>query len=192
MLALYESICASLATDIAVFLGNVALACLCWAYVCLCWALCWAYVGRADVDVMVFLGTAPCACGSGGPMLGLCWCLLAICWAYWSHVGPMLPLCWGYGGPLLGPSPRNEHLENMCRCSSISLLVVEPLLGQCCPLLGICWAYWGHVRPMLPLCWGYLLGLCWPMWGTCWTPRGSGGHMLALSWASVGPGLPLT
>ena len=49
----------------------------CWRYVGRIFALCWAYVGQADVDVLVFLGIAPCACGSGGPLLGLCWPMLA-------------------------------------------------------------------------------------------------------------------
>ena len=59
----------------------------CWRYVGRIFALCWAYVGQADVDVLVFLGTAPCACGSGGPLLGLCWPMLGICWTSWGYVG---------------------------------------------------------------------------------------------------------
>ena len=77
---------------------HVAMLSLCWAYVGLCWlmlGLCWAYVGPADVDIVVFLGTAPYACGYVEPFLGLCWAMLA-------HVGAMLGLCWAHVGPMLG------------------------------------------------------------------------------------------
>ena len=144
---------------------------LCWAYVGSILGLCWA--GTAT-DIAVFLGTALCACGSGGPLLGLCWSMLAICWAYWSLVGPMLPLCWGYGGPLLG----------LC----------WPMLGS---MLGLCWAgrrgcngisrhralcmwLWrAYAWPMLVSV-GHMLGLLEP----CWAYVAS---MLGLRRASAGP-----
>ena len=80
---------------------HVAMLSLCWAYVGLCWlmlGLCWAYVGPmlalcwafgrpADVDIVVFLGTAPYACGYVEPLLGLGSAMLA-------YVGAMLGLCW--------------------------------------------------------------------------------------------------
>ena len=92
---------------------HVAMLSLCWAYVGLCWlmlGLCWAYVGPmlalcwafgrpADVDIVVFLGTAPYACGYVEPLLGLCWAMLAHVGAMLAYVGPMLALCWAFGRP---------------------------------------------------------------------------------------------
>ena len=95
-----------------------------------------------------------------GHVLGL----LGLCWAYGAS---MLGLCWAYVASMLGlwraslwclgrtgvPKMKTAgHLENMCRCSSTSLLVVGPLLGLCWPMLGMCWAYWGYAGPMVLLC----------------------------------------
>ena len=93
---------------------------LCWACVGPCWGgLLWAFGRPADVDIVVFLGTAPYACGYVEPLLGLCWAMLAhvgtmlgvcgyvepllgLCWAMLAHVGAMLGLCWAHVGPMLG------------------------------------------------------------------------------------------
>ena len=131
---------------------------LCWAYVGSILGLCWA--GTAT-DIAVFLGTALCACGSGGPLLGLCWSMLAMCWSYWSHVGSMLPLCWKNGisrhralcmwlwrasaGPMLVYVGHMLGLLEPCEAYVASMLGLRrPLLGLCWPMLGVCWTYLVH------------------------------------------------
>ena len=67
----------------------------CWRYVGRIFALCWAYVGQADVDVLVFLGTARPVHVA---LAGLCWAYVGLCWAY---VGPL--------GAMLGRSSRSSR-----------------------------------------------------------------------------------
>ena len=101
-------------------------------------------------------------------MWGQCWAIWGPCWAnvvpYGVHVGSMLGSlepCWGHVEPMLGQERRGPFvLETRPKGTR--------LFGG---MLGPCWAHVGrfgvHVGPMLDSlepCWGHvepMLSLCW-------------------------------
>ena len=99
--------------------------------------LCWASVGRADVDVMEFLGTSPCACGYVRPLLSLWWPMLGILFAYVGHMLDLLGLRWAYVFSLLGLCWLSVGRADV---DVVVCLSTPPHVGA---MLGLCWLYVG-------------------------------------------------
>ena len=174
---------------------------LCWACVGPCWGyvgpvlgLLWAFGRPADVDIVVFLGTAPYACGYVEPLLGLCWAMLAhvgamlgVCWPMLGHVGP----CWGYVGHMLAiVGPCWPHVGPMLGLWSAGRRGHSGISRH----RALCMWLWSAGRrghSVISRHRAYACGYVEPLLGLCWAMLAHVGAMLGLCWAHVGPMLGL-